>query len=206
MEKQKPSIRILEEIKQVAYDKEFAQENPKLELYEVYRDLKRDISLRYDITIIQPKMLGKEFVRTKGNCNKDGFQELYTVIEGKAIFLLQKFDNEIVQDVFAIKAQAGESIIIPPYYWVIIINPSEEEILETGNWVSNKTTNQYDELEEMKGACYFAIAQESRIKNYESGINWVKNKNYKEVPALRFESPLKDKPESLDFLRSGIRR
>ena len=193
IKKQKPSIRTLKEMKQVVYDKEFAQQNEKLKLYEVYRDLKRDINLRYDITIIQAQMLGEEFVRTKGNCNKDGFQELYTVIEGKAIFLLQKFDNKIAHDVFAIKAQEGESIIIPPYYWVVIINPSEEETLETGNWVSNKTTNQYDELEQMKGACYFYT------KN-----GWVKNESYEKMPVLRFERALKDKPEILDFLRQGI--
>jgi len=41
----------------------------------------------------------------------------------------------------------------------------------------------------MQGACYFYT---------KSG--WIKNKNYKFVPKIRFEKPLKEKPKNLDFL------
>ena len=185
--------RRLKQMKRVVYDKEFAKENPDLKLYEVYRNVKHDKDLRYDITIIQPRMLGDEFVRTKGNRNKNGFQELYTVIEGKALFLLQKFNDKRVEDVFAVKARAKESVIIPPEYWVVIINPSKEETLETENWVSNKTENEYKELEKMKGPCYFYTSR-----------GWVKNEEYEKVPEIKDEASLKDEPESLDFLRQGI--
>jgi oxalate decarboxylase/phosphoglucose isomerase-like protein (cupin superfamily) len=48
----------------------------------------------------------------------------------------------------------------------------------------------YKELLAMKGAGYFYT---------KSG--WKKNKNYKIVPKLRFESPLKQIPSNLDFLK-----
>jgi len=194
MEK-KPSVRRLKEMKEVVYNKEFARSNPELQLYEVYRNLKKDGDLRYDVTITKPALLGDELTRTKGNCNSHGFQELYTVLEGEGIFLLQKFDGKKVKDVFAVKARAGDWVIVPPYYWVVMINSSPDEALETGNWVSDKTDNLYQALEEIGGQCYFYTRN-----------GWVRNKNYDEVPELRVESPLKKKPESLDFLRTGIEK
>ncbi len=189
----KPSVRRLKEMEKVVWDKEFTRDHPEKELYKVYRNLKSDRKLRYDVTEIKAQMLGEEFNRTKGNCNDQGFQELYTVLKGEAIFYLQKFKKEIVNDVYGVKSQEGEWVIIPPNYWVITINPSRENILKTGNWVSEKTQNQYEALEEMGGPCYFYT---------EKG--WQKNKNYKEVPELRFEEPLLKRPENLGFLRAGI--
>lgn len=191
-----PQIRLLKEIKGVIYDKKWAKTAPNLELYYMYRGVKKKGDLRYDITIIPGRMLGKEFVRTKGNRNSKGYQELYTVLTGEAIFLMQKVQGKIVEDVSAIKAKEGGWVIVPPNYSVITINPSKK-VLKTGNWVSKKTKNIYDDIEKMEGACYFYT---------KSG--WVKNKNYdlrskKKVPKLRFEKPLKSRPKSLDFLKSG---
>lgn len=192
----KPSTRQLKEMALVVFDKEFARQNPDLELYQVYREIKKDRDLRWDITIIPPQMLGQEFVRTKGNKNSCGFQELYTVLKGNAIFLMQKSKEqsaEIVEDTFVIKAKPGDWVIVPPDYAIVTINPSSSKTLETGNWVSEKTQNIYEEIEKMQGACYFYT---------RSG--WIKNKNYQQVAELRFEEAIKSQPESLDFLRFGI--
>ncbi len=189
----KPSIRQLKEMHKVVYDKKFARKNGGLELYEVYRNLKKDGNLRYDVTVIKSLMLGEEFVRTKGNCNSKGFQELYTVLEGEAIFFLQKFQEKKVERAVAVKAKPGQWVIIPPYHWVITINPSPKDTLETGNWVSEDTENIYETLEKTGGQCYYYTRQ-----------GWIKNNNYDVVPELRFENPLNTRPESLDFLRTGI--
>jgi glucose-6-phosphate isomerase len=176
----------------VVYDKDFAQKNPELEIYRVQREVEKDRDLRWDITTMPPRMLGKEFVKTKGNRNNQGFQELYTVLEGEAIFLMQRAKNGLVEDVMAIQATPADWIIVPPNYEIVTINPSFKKILKTGNWVSNKTENIYDDIEKFKGACYFYILS-----------GWIKNEHYVKVPALRFEKPLKKKPENLDFLRTG---
>lgn len=191
----KPHIRFLREMDKVLFDKKFAKKNPKAELYQVYRRIKKKKDLRYDITIMPPKMLGNEFVRTKGNRNSKGFQELYTVLQGKAIFLMQRTKGGIVEDVVAIRTKEREWVIVPPDYSVIMINPLNSEVLKTGNWVSEKTENIYKELEKMEGACYFYT---------KSG--WIKNDNYKNVPPLRFEQPLKKRPKDLDFLSKGANK
>lgn len=181
--------RKLKEISNVVYDKAFAKQNPELEIYSVSRGVEKNNDLRWDITIMPPRMLGKEFTKTKGNRNDQGFQELYTVIEGEAIFLMQKTEKELVKDVFAIKASSDNWIIVPPNYEIITINSSAEKTLKTGNWVSEKTQNIYEDIEKFQGACYFYTSD-----------GWIKNKNYQLIPALRFEQPLKTKPENLTFL------
>lgn len=191
--RKKPGVRQLKEMQKVVYDKKFARKKGNFKLYEVYRNLKKDGNLRYDVTVIKPLMLGEEFVRTKGNCNSKGFQELYTVLEGEAIFFLQKFQEKKVDKAVAIKAKPGQWAIIPPYHWVITINPSLKNTLETGNWVSDDTENMYKALEKKGGQCYFYTKR-----------GWIKNNNYDIIPELRFERPLENRPESLDFLRTGI--
>ncbi|MBZ9577434.1 glucose-6-phosphate isomerase [Patescibacteria group bacterium] len=187
-----PDIRYLHDMKDVIYDKEWLKTAPNLELYYMYRGLKKKGELRYDITVVPPQMLGEEFVRTKGNRNSKNFPELYIVLEGEAIFLMQKTKGkaiEIVEDVIAVKAKPGDSINISAEYAVVMINPSQKT-LKTANWVSEKNENIYEELGAMKGACYFYTKK-----------GWIKNKNYKKVPKLRFEKPRKSIPKNLDFLK-----
>lgn len=196
----KPQIRYLKEMADVVYDKEFVKNNPNLELYYVYRGVKKQNGIRYDITVIPPQMLGEEFVRTKGNRNSNDFPELYAVLKGEAIFLLQKAKEDVVEDVLAIEVKKGDFVLVPAEYAVMVINPLEKE-LKLGNWVSEKNENIYDELERMRGMCYFAIAKKSKVKSQKSKVEWIRNNNYKRISKLRFEKPLKKKLKSLDFLK-----
>src|SRR3990167_5372213 len=190
VESRKPDIRFLYEMKEVLYDKKWVKESPNITLYYMYRGIKRKNGLRYDITIIPPKMLGKEFVKTKGHEHKNHFPELYMVLEGKALYLMQKRDKKgAVLDVFAVKAKNGESIIVPEGYGHITINPGFKNLV-AANWANDKCLSDYGFFERKNGACY-----------YYTRSGWVKNKNYKKVPKLRFEKPLKRAPRNLDFLK-----
>jgi len=185
----KPQIRYLKELKEVIFDQQWLKSARNFPVYYIYRGLKRKNGLRYDITVIPPRMLGKEFVRTKGNRNSKKFQELYIVLKGKAIFLMQKTKGKVIENIVAVEAKGGESVIFPPKYAAIIINPSKKE-LKIANWVSVKNENIYEELERMKGAGY-----------YYTKSGWTKNKNYAKVPQLRFKKPLKSLPSDLSFLK-----
>lgn len=166
--------RYLKEMQSVVFDQDFARQNPRLELYSVRRGIKKEGELRYDETVIPAQMLGKEYVRTKGNLNSAGYSELYTVLEGEALFLLQKSREQVIEDVFAVRAQKGEWLIVSPGYAIISINPTKQT-LKLGNWVCKKTKNLYEELEKMGGACYFY-----------TDAGWIKNKNYKKIPPTSF--------------------
>jgi len=188
MKKIKSRARYLNEIKKVLYDQDWAKTAPNFPVYYMYRGIEKDGELRYDITVIPSKMLGREFVKTKGNCNSKNFQELYTVLQGKAVFLMQKMKRGLVKDVVVVKSGKGGWLIVPPRYYVISINPLKN-ILKLGNWVSEKNKNIYKDLEIKQGGCY-----------YYTKSGWIKNRKYKKVPRLKFKKPLKSKPKNLDFL------
>lgn len=195
LDKIKPDIRYLKDMKEVVYDKEWLKTAADdLELYYMYRGVdpaqilpkakieagRGKSGLRFDITVIPPKMLGQEFVKTKGHNHP--VKEVYIVLEGEAIFLVQKSEGDIVDDVYAIKAKKGETINIPIDFYHVAINPSNQE-LKLGNWISENCQHIYNEVERMKGACYFYI------RPAQGEVNWVKNENYKKIPELRFEEP-----------------
>jgi glucose-6-phosphate isomerase, archaeal len=188
IELKNPDIRKLKDVENVLLDKEAIESNPEKELYYMYRGIKEENGLRYDITVIPPFLIGEEYVKTKGHFHCSNKGELYTVLKGEAFFLFQK-GSETVEDVYAVRAKAGESVIIPEGYGHITINPSNE-ILELANWVSVECASDYKTIEDKKGACYYYTTK-----------GWIKNNNYKNVPEIRFEEPLKEVPENLDFLK-----
>jgi len=185
----KPDIRYLDNMREVLYDKEWAKTAPNFKLYYMYRGLKKKKGLRYDITVIPPRTLGKELVKTKGHYHMGSYGELYIVLRGQAIYLLQKERRGKIADVYYVKAQKGDYIIIPPRYGHITINPSSKKALEMANWVSGKCMSDYKKIEKRKGACY-----------YYTKSGWVKNKNYQRVPKLHFKRPKKSMPKNLSFL------
>ena len=185
-------IRFLNQMKKVLYSQKWAEKAPNFELYYMYRGLKKKNGLRYDITVIPPKTLGKEFVKTKGHEHNKDYGELYIVLQGRAIFLIQKMKNKQIKDVYAVKAGKGNAVIIPSHYGHVTINPSKKQKLKIANWLSEKCRNNYSSFEKYQGAGY-----------YYTEKGWTKNKNYANLPKLRFKRPLKKIPKSLDFLHGS---
>jgi len=191
-EMSKPSVRKLDDMKDVIYDKKWLKSAGNPELYYMYRDLSLSIKdrqimlvnkLRYDITVIPPRMLGVEYVKTAGHYHPSApgtdlsYAEIYEVLEGEAHYLLQKQQNDGIVDVVLIKAEGGDKAIIPPDYGHVTINPSNKE-LKMCNWVARDFSSIYGPIKEKGGAAYFELT-----------TGFVKNENYGDVPEMRFLQP-----------------
>ncbi len=185
-----PDIRRLFDLKDVLYDQKwFAEQKDNFDLYYMYRGIERKDGLRYDITVVPAKMLGVEFNKTKGHYHPDQFGELYIVLSGKAFYLMQKKNEKGgVEDVYAVEAKAGDSVVIPPEYGHITINHGTEE-LKMANWTADGFESTYSPIEEKRGGAFYLT---------EKG--WIENRNYAQLPALRFEKPEEKIPEDLSFL------
>ena len=224
--KLKPDIRYLDDMKSVIYDKEWLKTAPNVELYYMYRDLAENENdfaklikndLRYDITILRPQKLGKEFNKTLGHDHpivpgtSITYPELYEVLEGKALFILQDSQEDNIKDIIAIKAHPGDKIIIPPNYEHLFINIGKTD-LRVANLVSRSfLTHIYKPFKMKHGFSYYALRGFFKIK-------WMKNQNYASVPKLKFADPnnfyrfyvrknhsiysLIDQPKQLDFLKN----
>ncbi len=212
--KVKADVRMLYDMKEVVYDREWLKDTENMPLYYMYRDLykendrKRIVEkgLRYDITVIPPKMLGREYVKTKGHFHpmaKDmTYPEIYGVLEGRAHYLLQKGRGGDVERTALVKAEKGDKVIIPPGYGHVTINPTQEK-LKMANWVSRDFESIYDPIVENRGAAWFELESD-----------FIRNSNYKRVPELEvFEASKNDpyeediydlvqEPKKLEFLKS----
>ena len=184
-----PDIRHLNDMREVLADKEFAKDSPDMDLYYMYRKVAEKDGLKSSITITLAKKLGKEFNKTQGHVHDGNFAETYTVLEGEAIFLMQKTEDDVVKDVFSIKAKKGQTAVIPAGYGHVTINPSSTD-LKTQDWTSLDCKNNYDLYKKLQGSCYYYTIN-----------GWVKNENYKNIPELRFEEALESLPEDLTFLK-----
>lgn len=189
----KPSVRKLSDMGEVIFDREWLKSVEDFELYFMYRDLALDEdrkiirreNLRYDITVIPAGNLGKEFVKTAGHYHPMvpktnlSYPEIYQVLEGKAHYLLQKFEGGEITDVVLIEAEKNDLVIIPPNYGHTTINPSGNE-LKMANWVSRNFSSVYEPIREKKGAAYFELTDGK----------FIKNENYEKPPELREKKPI----------------
>ncbi len=212
--KVEPDVRMLYDMEEVVYDKDWLKGAENVPLYFMYRDLYKqgdekrikERGLRYDITVIPPKMLGKEYVKTKGHFHETAknmtYPELYGVLEGSAHYLLQKGRGEEAERTVLVKAEKGDKVIIPPGYGHITINPTSEK-LKMANWVFRNFDSVYGPIVEKGGAAWF-----------ETDEGFKRNDNYSKVPELevfkasendQFEGEiysLIEDPGKLDFLSS----
>ena len=188
----KPGIRRLFDMKDVIYDRKWLSNAENSELYYMYRELslsKKDAiamkehGLRYDITVIPPQMLGCEFVKTAGHYHplvpgtQITYPEIYEVLGGEATYILQKPDNEGINDVILVKADAGDKVIIPPGYGHLTINASNK-VLKMANWVARDFESIYQPIKEKGGGAYFIL---------DKGM--VKNPQYEHVPEIKPGKP-----------------
>lgn len=159
--------------------------------------------LQYDLTKIYPGTIGGELHKTAGHYHSGGYAELFEVVEGELITLLQKdsaVDGEI-SEAYAVLAKPGDKVIIPANYGFCSINPSLEKELIISNWIDTKAKNQYENIEKNRGLCYYIVNTEKE-KNSP-----IKNPAYKKVPELVWLKPkaLPQELENLDFLSSPLK-
>lgn len=186
-----PAIRIISQMQEVLLDRKI--DSPR-ELYYMYRGVKKtgdaqlmhQNNLRYDITIIRPGFLGNEFIKTLGHYHVNSYPELYEVLWGEALCLLQrpnKEDFRKIKDVILVRAKAKEKIVVLPNYGHILINPSKDIPLVTANWVSTKFNSDYSLYKEARGAAYF-------ITNNEGEFKPIKNNFFRELPEIKTMRPV----------------
>jgi glucose-6-phosphate isomerase len=146
--------RFLKDLRNVLYDELWAKTALNFRVYSVKRGVKFKDGLRYDQTLIYPRMLGQEFPKTKGHEHPPECAEAMKVLKGKAIFLLQRDEGPVVKDAYFIKAKSGQCVFSPSGYSHVTINPTDRE-LKIGTWVADLCPSSYQTIEKLRGACYY---------------------------------------------------
>jgi glucose-6-phosphate isomerase len=183
LEPVEPSVRKLEEMKDVLLDSDFEGES---ELYYMYRgvskeedkEILKEHNLRYDLTLLKPVSLGDEFNKTYGHYHPEvpgtnfTYPEIYEVLYGEAYYILQRVDFEderqVLREFLVVVADVGDKVVIPPGYGHVTINPSLERPLLMANITADGFKSVYEPFKKARGAGFYLTT---------SG-EWLENQNY----------------------------
>ncbi len=206
------SLRLFRELRDVLMDPSSAYD-PKRPAYYMFRrvnlpeheEIFRRRRLRYDVTVIPPAVIGGEYVKTYGHFHPVAehdphgrplsFPELYEVLAGDALFLLQ---DRAARVFFHVRARAGDVVAMPPNLGHVTVNVGETPLV-LANLVSDRFHSDYGPVREKHGFAWYYTVE-----------GWKKNPNYDSHPAPRagkFYLPLRDiyavfveRPAFFDFL------
>ncbi len=196
------SIRKLSDMKDVIFNQNFINNKNKDDgLYYMFRAAgqnKNDTifeahDMRYDVTVMMNYDLGGELNKTFGHyhpiCKGDlAYPELYEVIFGEVIYIMQKRVENGGYDVKLVHAKAGDKVIMEPNYGHISINIGRELLVEA-NLVNSKFESDYKPMKEMRGGAVYLTDKKTVVLN----------QNYKNVSITHMEAP---KVDFLDQNRS----
>lgn len=216
------SSRTIRDMKPTLMDKIKINDNP---LYYMYRDVHERVDdekiksnrLRYDLTVVLPGMIGSEFNKTFGHYHPSSYPEVYEIISGQALYLLQKpgKNDDEIDEAYLVEAKAGEKVIMPPHFGHITINPFSEPLVMS-NWVADDFSSEYELYKKNKGGGFYvtkcqvpnppgaevgishrAAHREKSQKNSKFQI--VKNEHYKRLPKLIRAKPKELRQFGLEF-------
>jgi glucose-6-phosphate isomerase len=181
--KQQPTVRTLKEMKDVLMNKDTAL-HPETELYYMYRNVYSNSSLRYDIVFMPQRIVGMEYNKTYGHYHSAAekglsYPEVYQVLIGSGIFILQKKNSDESVDVVTVAAKNGDVLLIPPNYGHVSINAGDKALL-LANIVSNKCESLYSEYKENHGAAFY-YTKDGFVHNTKYKVNRFERKTISEI-------------------------
>ncbi|MCD4740233.1 glucose-6-phosphate isomerase [archaeon] len=204
-----PSVRTPQEMKDVAYEPQ-ALTGITEPLYYMYRNiwslneecnhLSTKYMLRYDITVINPGKIGKEYYKTLGHFHpvikekNVTYPEFYEVISGQGLFLAQKIDGTDFQ---IIEAHKGDHVLVQPDYGHVTVNPGTEPLI-VGNLVASDFNSNYEPVKTKHGLAYY-ILEDGIIENPHYDIHPNASKR-RATPGPSIDSLFKNDPRHYERL------
>ncbi|MCP4648034.1 MAG: glucose-6-phosphate isomerase [bacterium] len=178
--------------------------------YYMYREVYGHENLRYDVTVVPPRMFGEEFVKTYGHYHpkaKEGisYPEIYQILNGEAVFILQTPHRDDSMDCIITKCKKGDIVFVPPNYGHVMVNSSTSSTLVSSNVVSSSFSSVYEEYKENHGAAYY-YTKDGLTQNLNCIIRKTENVSPRELLAQNrlmlndLLDEITNRPEKLAFL------
>lgn len=161
-------------------------EGPKI-IYSIAMDVGKNIHkakldelhLLYGAVTYAAGRIGNEPIRSQGHihrksayANNWSTPEVYEIWSGEAIIYMQESAGDNPGRCFAVRAVAGEVVIVPPFWAHATISANAKEPLTFGAWCDREYGFDYDEVRAHKGLAWFPIL------NGQNEISWQPNPAY----------------------------
>ncbi len=133
-----------------------------------------------NLTVIGPGLIGEEFPKTFGHYHGVKMPEIYQVVAGNGILVLQKPGThyEEITEVFLVKAKAGDRVVIDPEYGHSWSNVGEGPLILFDDWQFGHTPSDYEPIRKLAGMAYF-------LTNQNGQVIPVPNRHYLVLPSPR---------------------
>jgi len=144
-----------------------------------HRPLLQKKMLLFGIVTYAAGKIGREPVRSQGHVHAvskhSGWPppELYEIWEGKAIVYMQEAVADDPGRCFAINAQAGDVVLVPPGWAHCTINADPSFPMTFGAWCDREYAFEYDRVRAYHGLAWYPVLAE------DGDILWQRNEHYK---------------------------
>lgn len=139
-------------------------------------DLKKR-NLLYGAMIFDKGVIGEEPVRSQGHIHavslscKASTCEVYEIWAGKAIIYMQETANDDPGKCYAVHANQGDVVIVPPGWAHCTINADPSQAMLFGAWCIRDFGFDYEDIRKHQGVAFFP-------KMCNNQLEFVKNPNY----------------------------
>jgi glucose-6-phosphate isomerase, archaeal len=145
----------------------------------MHKKILNDMHLLFGVVAYAAGMLGMEPVRSQGHIHKaskyaNGWStpELYEIWQGEAIIYMQESADDNPGRCFAVRAQPGDKVLVPPGWAHSTISSSPKEPLVFGAWCDRDYGFVYDQVRAHKGLAWYPLLKEDKA------ISWNFNDQY----------------------------
>lgn len=181
-----------EKMQEVLMDKDAA--GPIIHYYMIRGDMKNGRG--NNITVWEPGIVGREYIKTYGHYHVGKLDETYTFIAGEGIALLQKLAvseardmiANIVEEFKAIPVKVGDKLFIPASYGHLVVNTGSGFLVtaddspvnfEDVDPASLPGHADYGMVKQMRGFAFYVVEENGKPA-------LVKNKRYLEIRKTEF--------------------
>ncbi len=179
----KPEFRRLDEIRASLRDRECQGPDP---VYSIVMDVGRQEHreelerrmLLFGVVVYAGGQLGDEPVRSQGHVHAVAphcgwsTPELFEIWEGRAIIYAQESAGDNPGRCFAVSAEPGDKVVVPPGWAHSVINADPEHRMMFGAWCDRQYGFVYDAIRAHHGLAWFPVLDSQK------NIHWESNPSY----------------------------
>ena len=178
-------------------------------VYRAYRNIRfaedevlfSEYEYRYDITVVMPGDVNGEFYKTSGHFHgypelkSIPYPEVYEVIEGEIVFVLQRNkdfnqpDGGRITQLQAVHVKAGQAIIVPSHCGHGSVNPTDSTSAFSNIAVVSCPID-YEPVKAHHGLGAYILRESERGKAFRA----IPNEKYHDLPEVELTVP-QEKPE-----------
>ena len=131
-----------------------------------------------NVTILTPGKNGEEYNKTYGHFHLYQGVEIYTVVYGQGVLLMQRNDEEgEVKEVKVVGLRSGLNIEIPAGFGHALINVGKTYLVTVYNAPQEKGVHDFETVKEKRGFAYYVVDKKGEV-------GFEPNPNYKIHPQI----------------------